>query len=134
MTEAATLAYLDSSAYVKLFVDEPESEALARELARWSAWTSSALLGLEAVRACRRLDPESATAAERSLDDMSLLPIDGAVLEAARRLAPAELRSLDAIHLATALSIGPDLGAVFSYDERLASAASASGLPVLAPA
>ncbi len=128
-----TLAYLDTSAYVKLIVDEPESVALHRELSRWSTWTSSALLGVEAVRACRRLGEEVADSAEASLSDIALVPIDDEVLASARRLDPSELRSLDAIHLATALSIGTDLGALFSYDDRLTAAARAAGLSVLTP-
>ncbi len=59
--------------------------------------------------------------------------MDDEVLTIARRLNPSELRSLDAIHLATALSIGADLGALFSYDDRLTAAAIAAGLCVLAP-
>ncbi len=107
--------------------------ALHRELAGWSAWTSSALLGVEAVRACRRLGEIVADSAERGLSDIALIPMDDQVLAVARRLDPSELRSLDAIHLATALSIGTDLGGLFSYDDRLTAAATAAGLPVLAP-
>lgn len=118
---------------MKLIVDEPESLALHRELERWSAWTSSALLGVEAVRACRRLGEAVAESAAASLSDIALVPIDDAVLAIARRLDPSELRSLDAIHLATAISIGADLGALFSYDDRLTAAAKATGLNVLAP-
>jgi len=118
---------------VKLIVDEPASVALHRELGAWSAWTSSALLGVEAVRACRRLGEGVADSAEASLSDIALVPVDDAVLAVARRLDPGELRSLDAIHLATALSIGTDLGALFSYDDRLTAAAVAAGLRVLAP-
>lgn len=118
---------------MKLLVDEPESAALHRELGRWSAWTSSALLGVEAVRACRRLDEEVAASVEASLSDIALIPMDDTVLRIARRLDPRDLRSLDAIHLATALSIGSDLGALFSYDDRLAAAAAAAGLHVVAP-
>ncbi len=124
---------MDASAYVKLIVAEPQSVALHRELARWSGWTSSALLGVEAVRACRRLGEAVADSAEASLSDIALVPMDDAVLTIARRLDPSELRSLDAIHLATALSIGADLGALFSYDDRLTAAGIAAGLRVLAP-
>ena len=124
---------MDTSAYVKLIVDEPQSAALHRELARWPEWTSSALLGVEAVRACRRLGAAVADSAEASLSDIALVPMDDEVLTIARRLNPSELRSLDAIHLATALSIGADLGALFSYDDRLTAAAIAAGLCVLAP-
>jgi predicted nucleic acid-binding protein len=115
-----------------LIVEEPESGVL-RELGRWSAWTSSALLGVEAVRACRRLGEGVADSAEASLSNIALVPMDEAVLAVARRLDPSELRSLDAIHLATALSIGTDLGALFSYDDRLTAAAVAAGLRVLTP-
>ena len=118
---------------MKLIVEEPESVALHRELGRWSGWTSSALLGVEAVRACRRLGEAVAESAEASLSDIALIPMDDAVLAIARRLEPSELRSLDAIHLATALSIGPDLGALFSYDDRLTAAAVTAGLHVLTP-
>jgi uncharacterized protein len=118
---------------VKLIVDEPESMALYRELARWSAWTSSALLGVEAVRACRRLGKGVAESAEARLRDIALIPMDDELLTVARRLEPGELRSLDAIHLATALSIGTDLGALFSYDDRLSAVATAAGLRVSAP-
>ncbi len=126
--------YLDTSAYIKLFVEEPESEALHRELDRWPAWTSSALLGVEAVRAGRRLSEQIAASVEASLGYIALIPIDAAVLSMARGLGPSELRSLDAIHLATALSIGTDLGAIACYDERLAGAAATAGLNILAPA
>lgn len=127
------MAYLDTSAYVKLIVEESESAALQDELVRWSAYTSSALLSVEAVRACRRLGEEVADAAEASLADVALVPVDDQVLAVARRLDPRELRSLDAIHLATALSIAGELGALFSYDDRLTAAATAAGLRVLAP-
>lgn len=127
------MAYLDSSAYVKLIVEESESEALHRELAAWPDRTSSALLEVECVRACRRLGEEVAEAATASLRGLALIPLDEAVLLAARRLDPVELRSLDAVHLATALSIGTDLGALFCYDARLSAAADAAGLRVLAP-
>ena len=85
------------------------------------------------MRACRRIGEQVADSAQASLTDVALVPIDDAVLAIARRLDPSELRSLDAIHLATALSISSDLGAVFSYDDRLAAAAAGAGLRVLAP-
>lgn len=65
---------------------------------------------------------------------MTLVPLDDKVLLAAAALEPATLRSLDAIHLATALSLGGDLGAMYVYDARLAAAARAAGIRVEAPA
>jgi predicted nucleic acid-binding protein len=66
--------------------------------------------------------------------DIALLPIDDEVLAPASAIEPPELRSLDALHLATALSIRDDLGAFVAYDQRLAEAAERHGLAVLQPA
>lgn len=118
---------------MKLIIDEPESVALHEELGRWPALTSSALLGVEAVRACRRFGKGAADSAEAGLRHIALIPIDDSVLAIARRLDPDELLSLDAFHLATALSIRTELGALFSYDTRLSAAATAAGLNVVAP-
>lgn len=90
-------------------------------------------MGAEAARACRRLGEDVAADAEASLRNVALIPIDEAVLVAARRLDPTGLRTLHAIHLATAASLGSDLGALFTYDARLAEAARAAGLEVQAP-
>ena len=95
---------------------------------------SSALIGVEAVRACRRYGEAYAARAEAGLDALTLLPLDARVLEEAARLEPAALRSLDAIHLATVLSLGEDVGAMYVYDDRLAAAARAAGVRVEAPA
>ena len=65
--------------------------------------------------------------------DISLLPLDDVVLEEATALQPAGLRSLDAIHLATALSVRKEIGAFLAYDDRLAQAAKEQGLPVVQP-
>lgn len=127
-------AYLDTSAYVKLYVKEAESAALERELLDWPVRTSSVLLSVEAVRACRRFGESFADAARDGIDLIALLELDEPILVAARRLDPPALRALDAIHLATALSLGTDLGALFTYDNRLADAATAAGVRVLAPA
>ena len=90
-------------------------------------------MGTEAVRACRRVGENVAADAEARLRDVALIPIDDAVLHAARRLDPTGLRTLDAIHLATAASLGADRGALFTYDARLAQAARDAGLVVQAP-
>jgi predicted nucleic acid-binding protein len=127
------VAYLDSSAYVKLALGEDHWEALRTELARWGGTVSSALLSVEAVRACARYGPEYAAQAEAGLRRVALLPIDSAVLASAARLAPLALRSLDAIHLATALSLGVDLGVLIAYDARLLDAARQQGVVVVEP-
>jgi predicted nucleic acid-binding protein len=102
-------------------------------MATWDGYVSSALLGIEAVRACARHAGEYARAAREWLVDVSLLPLDDVVLEAATALQPTGLRSLDAIHLATALSVREEIGAFFVYDGRLCDAAAAHGLPVAQP-
>lgn len=95
---------------------------------------SSALLSVEAIRACARYGPAFAHAAAQALDAVALLPLDDAVLERAAWLEPSELRTLDALHLATALSVSDELGVVLTYDERLAAAAREAGLNVRSPA
>lgn len=131
------LVYLDSSAIVKLVVREPESPALFEWLETWSERISSGLARVEVPRALRRAGisgPGSRRRTQDVLDRIALLPVDPAILEAAGDVGPPELRPLDAIHLVTALSVGADLGAFVTYDERLASAATRSRIDVSAPA
>jgi len=126
------LSYLDSSAFVKLFWREPESEAL--RVALPGVTVSSDLLVIEALRVARRLDPEAPDRAELELRGVNLIPISQQVRDTAARIGPAGLRSLDAVHLATAHLLGDRIDAVLSYDERLGEAAAALGFTVLAPA
>jgi predicted nucleic acid-binding protein len=91
------------------------------------------LLIVESLRACARYGPAFTARARAGLSDIALLPMDDEVLHAAASLEPPELRSLDAIHLATVLSIRDRVRVVFCYDERLADAAGSAGLPVARP-
>jgi uncharacterized protein len=118
---------------VKLPLREPQLEALLAELTIWDGYVSSALLGLEAIRACARYGEEYASEARALLGDLALIPIDGSLLDQAASLGPTTLRSLDALHLATALSVRDELAAFVSYDRRLANAAKAHGLNVIWP-
>jgi predicted nucleic acid-binding protein len=118
---------------VKLPLREAEHESLLLALSQWDAYVSSALLGVEAIRACGRYEGRYATEARAFLEGVALLPLDDAVLDEASSIDPAELRSLDALHLATALSIRDDIGAFFTYDERLGEAAADHGLAVVQP-
>lgn len=127
------LDYLDTSALIKLVRAEPESSALRADLSPASELVSSALLGLEARRAAARYGEPASTRAEAALAAVTLVPIDTPVLDRAARLTPVQMRSLDALHLATALSLGDDLGRLYCYDERLAAAATAAGVDVRAP-
>jgi uncharacterized protein len=128
------VAYLDSSAFVKLVVAEPESVVLRRAIARWPQRASSTLLRAETIRALRRSgNTRQVPAARRLLRAVRMVRIDEPLLDRAADLEPGELRTLDAIHLAAALEIGPDLGVMISYDVRLKSAAEAYGLTVESP-
>jgi len=129
------LLYLDSSALVKVVVGEPETGALLTLLTQWPERVSSALARLEILRALGRARAGAAARRRASavLARIALVRIDDAVLDSAARLSPPHLRSLDAIHLATALSLGDDLGALATYDTRLAGAATAARVRVLAP-
>lgn len=129
------MIYLDSSALLKLLHEEPESAALADWLTRQagSPLLSSELAGVEVIRACRRINPDALPEARAMLAGMDLIPLAGAVIARAGDVGETTLRSLDAIHLASALSIRDDLSAFIAYDHRLSEAASAAGLELLAP-
>ena len=127
------MLYLDTSAAVKLLIDEKESSALRAYLSDHN-WASSALVRTELVRALLRADPSVVPRALDLLAQGSLLVIDTQVLDTAARLSPPSLRSLDAIHLASALQLRDELTAFVAYDDRLLAAASALGMPVASPA
>jgi predicted nucleic acid-binding protein len=132
---SADVAYLDASAFLKLVVREPESAALRRYLRRWPRRASAALLRVEALVQARKHGHEAETQARHLLRAVALLSLDATLLEAASDLAPPRpLRALDAIHVAAARSLGADLGALVTYDERMAQVASDLGLSVAAPA
>lgn len=129
------LLYLDSSALVKLIAREAESDALIAFARAWPERVSSQLARVEVLRALRRVAASPATRrrAEDTLARIALIRIDDAVIAAASEIDPADLRSLDAIHLATALSLGADLGVFVSYDRRLVEAADKARIPAAAP-
>lgn len=127
-------AYLDASAAVKLVLEEPESVGLIRWLRERPARSSSSLFRTEIVRATRRALPARMSRARRLIAGVTLIAVDDAILEEAARMEPVALRSLDAIHLATALRLGAELEAVVTYDRRMIAAAHTLGLPVASPA
>lgn len=125
----------DSSALVKLVQQEAESDALEAWLAgRQADWTASELCRVEVARAARRSPLPATRPAAQVLSALDLVPMSAALLDRAAELAPPSLRSLDAIHLASALELGAALEAFLVYDEQLADAARAHGLPVVRPA
>lgn len=129
------ILYLDASALIKLVFEEPETSGLAGFLRAWPVRVSSSVASVEVLRTAQLVNDDAVTAdARRMLAHVHLIRPDDVLLAAATRLEPASLRALDAIHLATALSLGSELGGMVVYDRRLASAARHAGLDVFAPA
>jgi uncharacterized protein len=130
-----SLVYLDSSALVKLVVREPESVALMAFLRERPDRVSSALALAEVPRALRRARFGAAERrrAREVLARVALVDIDRRALAAAAAIEPPTVRTLDAIHLATALALREDLAALVTYDRRLAVAAERADLHVQAP-
>jgi predicted nucleic acid-binding protein len=127
------VTYLDSSALVKLAVREPESQALRRYLGRRRRLVCSALARVEVARALMSLGEQAIGRGDEVLSRIDLVRINHRVLRAAAVLMPAELRSLGAIHLATAQLFESELHRIVTYDNRMVSAAEALGWRVEQP-
>jgi predicted nucleic acid-binding protein len=126
--------YLDSSAIVKLVVAEPESSALRRYLRRRKPYVSSALARAEVARSLLPFGPAALQRGDTVLARIDLIRVNDVVLRSAGSLLPEDIRTLDAIHLATAQQLGSDLARIVTYDVRMQAAAEAVGLDVNAPA
>jgi len=135
----AGVLYADTSALVKLVVHEAESEAVEVEIARWERIATSDIAAIELPRAAARARADGRVGVADGrvvlelLAALATVPMTDEVRALAASMEPVELRTLDAIHLACALSLGDDLAAVLTYDHRMADAAGASGVPVIAP-
>ena len=126
--------YLDTSALVKLVIDETETRALRSWLVSESPTAvSSELARTELLRAVRRSDPTRTVLARHILDALILITPSQQTFDAAGLLEPAVLRSLDALHLASALELADDLDGIVTYDDRMADAARNLGIAVLSP-
>src|SRR6056297_2885415 len=125
--------YLETSAFVKIVADEDFSTQL-REWVRGddASYVSSDLLRIEALRSSRRRGPSVAKAARDALAGVDLLGLTSDICEVAADLDPEILRSLDAAHVATALSVGDELEGVITYDRRLSESCANLGLNVVA--
>ncbi len=130
------MIYLDSAAVVKLAHAEPESAALRSWLDERAetGWISSVLTEIESFRALARYAPEAAARLPAVLDQIDLIDLDQPIRMLARTVTPATVRSLDAIHLGTALRFRSPLISFVTYDKRLLDAAQAAGLPTDSPA
>lgn len=127
--------YLDASAIVKLIVPEAETAALMATLADWPDRVSSVIARVEVHRALKRAgaSPSQRARADAVLAGLVLVRVDEPVLAGAAALRDPDLRALDAIHLATALSLGDDPESFIAYDARLARAAAKQRLHVAHP-
>lgn len=128
------MIYLDMSALLKLVWVEEHSDAVRALLeTRGEAAVSSVLLAVETRRAVQRTTPSLLPRADLLLPRVNQVGLGEAVMESGSRLPEPGLRSLDAIHLATALLLGDEVSSFVAYDERLLAAATAQGLPVASP-
>jgi uncharacterized protein len=128
-----SLAYIDASALAKLILDEPQSP----EMRRWyieSERVASSRVGLvETRRAIARWDHDPVHL-DTILRSIEVLELDASIARVAATVPPNRLKTLDAIHLASAQALGAELDAFVTYDDHLASAARNVGLPVVRPA
>lgn len=132
---SAGAAYLDASAVVKLFKPEAESSRLAAALEGHEVWVASELVTVEVACAARRMGGEGVVAAAASVvARIELIPFTGAIRERAAASFSVPLRALDAVHAASALSVGEEIAAAMVYDADLGAALEAEGLTVRAPA
>ena len=126
------MLYVDTSAFIKLVRAEPESLAVLAAV-RGQRLFSSELLLCEALRAAGRYGGAVRDAAERALTAIALVPVSAELLRGAGMLPPPGLRSLDALHLVTALRAGDHLEHLLTYDARMQESARSQGISVLAP-
>lgn len=130
-----SLYYIDTSAALKLLAAESHSRSFATfyDENAGASWVSSSLLRIEVIRTIGRAMPAALPEARDLLLAFDYVSIDNEVVDAAMNEPDRMLHSLDAIHLATARVLGPDLAGLATYDDRLASAAKDAGIPVIDP-
>ncbi len=127
--------YLDTSAALRLVVAESHSRPFAHFYDEHAndAWVSSTLLRVEVMRAVTRGMPAAIPDARDLLQAFDYISIDDDIIDTAMNEPDRQLRSLDAIHLATARLLGADLGGIATYDDRLEVAGTSAGMPIISP-
>jgi len=130
---SADVWYFDSSALVKIVIQEPESKALAAWVEGKERLVACELVRVEVVRAVRLSDPAAVPRAYQAIETLALVRLDDALYGVAADLDPPFLRSLDAVHLAAAIAVGSELAGVVTYDARMQDGARQLGLQVESP-
>lgn len=126
--------YLDASAFVKTIAEEPESEALMSFLRSRPHRVSSALLRAEAMRAARHLGPDAMGRTNAALERVELVAVSDDLLSDAGLIDPLTVRTLDAVHLATASALRDRVDVLVTYDRRMLAGAEGLGLQIASPA
>ena len=127
--------YVDTSAALKLLALESHSKPFAQfyDDHTDATWVSSALLRVEVMRAVTRALPVAIPDARELLLAFDFVSIDDGIIDSATNEPDPMLRSLDAIHVATARAFGADLDGLATYDDRLAGAARTAGMTIISP-
>lgn len=126
--------YLDTSAAIKLLFNEPESQAMRRWVGEAEGRVASSdLLHAELMRATARIDMDKLEDAQAIIRDLYMMRLSSGVYRRAGNLAPTEMRTLDALHLAAAMELGGDLEGIVTYDVRMAKGAESLGIEVVGP-
>ncbi|OLT10729.1 hypothetical protein BJF78_05390 [Pseudonocardia sp. CNS-139] len=128
------MIYFDTSALLKLVRKEPGSDELVTYIGDRTDFLSSKLLVVESRRGVLREDVGMLPRVDLFLSRIDTISISDAIIESASRLTDRHLRSLDAIHIATALVVREEIEVLLSYDKRLLAVAEAHGIPTAAPA
>jgi uncharacterized protein len=128
------LIYVDTSALLKLLRPDEHSLAFASYVDGHADMVSSTLLAIELRRGVLRSAPRALPRVDLLLSRVELIGMEAPVVESASRLPDPMLRTLDAIHVATAVLLRDDIEALVSYDQRMLDAAASHGLPVASPA
>jgi uncharacterized protein len=125
--------YLDTSVLGRILLDEPDTPAIRRELGHFERHISSGLLSVELHRLGLRVNMPAVVS--ELLSGKVLIPVEAEILAAAETITPPTVATLDAIHLATAVSLSKagKLDALMTYDKQLAIGAREHGLEVLTP-
>lgn len=128
-----TVAYVDASALTKLVLDEPDSAAMRRWYVEADHVLCSRIGIVETRRAVGR-QPHDTAHLDVIIRSVEVVEFDADIARQAAAIGPVSLRTLDAIHLASAVRLGAVMDAFVTYDDHLAVAAQSAGLPVIRPA